>query len=514
MLTTLWALGLHLSPALAQDAAFAAAEAAALVALGERASAEGQGRARAHVLGRVEALGLTPRCLGLEPGLDACFVCLGEPHPGALWSLSHIDAVAQAPGAIDNAAAVGVNLAALASLRGEALPQTACFAFPEGEERGLYGAEHLEDALAAAGLTPGLVLSMDLVGHGALTANGLGPRWGDDSLGWLMRTLGEPSVSSPFVYRAMSRAFPGMERSDHRPFTEAGVRALHLMGRGPDGIYWRYHTPSDDMDQLDPGAMARTLDAVLRLARAELPGEDGGEPAFAVGLGGVVAPGAAAWGGLALGAVVGLGALWGRVRATAVGLLRGALRALLVGGVWAGAAAIAARGRPTLGELAELCALAGLANALVWLSRGRGESSRAEGGASAGALVCVALLGLTLTVDPLFALPFGLAALGLGLAARGGHPALTAVLALPGPLYLTSGDVWRELRFHGLLPDGFGPVALFVAAIWLPIACWSLDWRPLGLRARLVPVVIFAACVAWAWLTPAYSDLLPYLPRR
>jgi hypothetical protein len=515
MFTTLLTLGLGLAPAWAQDAEMAISETAALVSLGERASAEGQLRAREHVLGRLDALGLSPRCLGLAPGLDACFVCVGELKAGALWSLSHLDAVRQAPGAIDNAAAVGVNLAAAAALRGEALPQPACFAFPEGEEVGLLGAENLQAALAAKGLTPGLVLSMDLVGHGTLTANGLGPRWGDDSLRWLMRTLGEPTVSSPFVYRAMSRAFPGMERSDHRPFTQAGVRAFHLMGRGPEGIYWRYHTPQDAMDQVEPGAMARTLDAVVRLARATLPGADGGEPTFSVGLMGWVAPGVSVFGALALGAVVGLGGIWGRWWVTGLGLLRGALRAVALGVLWSVAVALSAFGAPTLGELAEPCAVAALALGALWLTRGRVAGPAFEGGgAAAGGILCVGLLGLLARFDPLLALPYGLAALGLGLAARGGHPGLTALLTLPGPLYLTSGDVWRELRFHHLLHDTPTHLALFVAAIWLPIACWSVDWAPASRRQRLVLLGAFGIALVWAWLTPAFSTALPELSPR
>ncbi|MEY3214699.1 MAG: hypothetical protein RIT28_5180, partial [Pseudomonadota bacterium] len=79
MFITLLSLGLSATPAWAQDAEMAIAEAAALVHLGERASEEGQLRAREQVLGRLDALGFTPRCLGLDPGLDACFVCVGEP---------------------------------------------------------------------------------------------------------------------------------------------------------------------------------------------------------------------------------------------------------------------------------------------------------------------------------------------------------------------------------------------------------------------------------------------------
>jgi hypothetical protein len=97
MFTTLLTLGLRLTPAWAQDAEMAISEAAALVNLGERASASGQLRAREHVLGRLDELGFTPRCMGLAPGLDACFVCVGEPKAGAFWSLSHLDAVPQAP---------------------------------------------------------------------------------------------------------------------------------------------------------------------------------------------------------------------------------------------------------------------------------------------------------------------------------------------------------------------------------------------------------------------------------
>jgi hypothetical protein len=124
------------------------------------------------------------------------------------------------------------------------------------------------------------------------------------------------------------------------------------------------------------------------------------------------------------------------------------------------------------------------------------------------------LLGLLSRLDPLLGLPYGLAALGLGLAARGGHPALAALLTLPGPLYLTSGDVWRELRFHGLAPDRLGPWAVFVAVIWLPIACWSLDWRPASPRQRLVLLGVFGIALVWAWWTPPFSTTMPELSSR
>ncbi|MCK6524951.1 M28 family metallopeptidase, partial [Myxococcota bacterium] len=361
------------------------------------------------------------------------------------------------------------------------------------------------------GHTPGLVLSMDLVGHGELTANGLGPRWGDDSLRWLMVTLGDPPVSVPFVYRALSRGMPSMERSDHRPFTEAGVRSLHLMGRGPDGLYWRYHTGLDDMDQVEPAAMARTLDAVLRLARAPVPGEDGGEPAFAAR--GAVVPGAVTLGAMGLGALMGLSALFGRLKATALGAAMGVVRALGLGLVWTLVLAVGSLGASTLGERAEPCAAAALAFVILGLTSRRG--SRLDGGgATAGALVCLALMVALFRVEPLLALPYGVAAFGLGLSARGGHPGLTALLTLPGPLYLTSGDVWRELRFHGLAPDALAPWGLFVTVVWLPVACWSHDWRGAIRGERVALVVVGVVALVWAWLTPAFSAAMPELTGR
>jgi len=179
----------------------------------------------------------------------------------AILVMAHVDTVPGSPGAIDNAAAVGVLLELGRALALEPVrPHDVILVATAGEEPGLVGARAV-----AAHLEPGRVgvaIALDLVGRrGPLTLNGLSSLLGRD---WLERiaTAGQTAaaaIDAPLTHQVVSRFAPQLERSDHGVFTALGVPAFHLYHRGPGRIYLQYHRPQDDLEQIDPAATAATL---------------------------------------------------------------------------------------------------------------------------------------------------------------------------------------------------------------------------------------------------------------
>ncbi|MCK6502823.1 M28 family metallopeptidase [Myxococcota bacterium] len=465
------AAGLPDAAALPPDAAPPPDDAAALArmqadvawmveALGPRpAGGEAEAKAAAGVAARLDAAGWRPEVVGCPLCVVACR------GAGRRLFLAHLDSVPGTAGAVDNAAGV----AALLELARSTSSEDLCLGFPAAEEAGLLGSAAMAAAWPAP--LPELVVALDLTGHGRLSVTGLGPRWGGADLRWLRE---HAPVDSPYAYRVVSRALPGMERSDHRPFADRGARALHLLGRGPGGVFDRYHQPDDD--HVEAPALAELLAALQGLARAPLPQ---GRPDAAATVGPLVLPAWATWSVLAAALLLGLHDLLRPARGRPVldpllDLGRALLRCLLaslVAGIALAAATRAGAFTPTRGELtaAQVMglpasgwwtgALPGLAAGwLAWLLlRWR------LGGRGSPTLPAALLAALALRVDPLLALPFAAA----GLLARA-HPLLGALPAL----YLLWPDKLRELAFHGLLPP----------AAWG--ALWLLTWPAFGSYAR------------------------------
>ncbi len=267
---------------------------------------------------RLAAMGVQARLeqAGWPVGLQGCplctLACRGQP---TRLFLAHIDSVPGSPGAVDNAAGV----AALLELARSTTATDLCLAFPPGEEAGLLGSRAMAERWPLP--LPELVVALDLTGHGQLAVTGLGPRWGGEDLRWL---LADGELHSHYLYRAVSRALPEMERSDHLPFARRGARSLHLLGRGEGGVFPRYHQPSDT--QVEPEALASLLRVLERLASEPLPD---GEADAAATHGRTVIP---AWVGYLALLACGLFALRDLVRPcegrTVLGALWGLLRSL------------------------------------------------------------------------------------------------------------------------------------------------------------------------------------------
>lgn len=386
-------------------------------------------------------------------GCPLCVVaCRGQPER---LFLAHIDSVPGSPGAVDNAAGVAALLELARTTQGADL----CLGFPPAEEPGLLGSEAMAEAWTQP--LPELVVALDLAGHGQLSVTGFGPAWGAEDMRWV---LAGGDVHSHYLYRAVSRLLPHMERSDHRSFARRGVRSLHLLGRSEGGVFPLYHQAEDV--RVQPEALASLLRVLGRLASEPLPQ---GRPDAAATHRAVVIP---AWIGHLLLLVCGMFALHDLVRpcegravlGAAWGLLRSAGRTML--GVvalglplalctqlgWMSAhdaerTAGAVMGLPSTGWWSGAPWGVGL-GLLAWT-----VLRRRIGGVGSPTLAAFVLALLGLSLDPLLAWPFALA----GLLARL-HPLLGALPAL-GMLW---PDHLRELAFHGLVPPSFWPVFGFL----------------------------------------------------
>jgi hypothetical protein len=449
------------------------------------------------VLGKLAEAGYPSRVLRAPPGAGVVVGC--QPGEGpAVWILAHTDSVhEEVPGAVDNAAAVGVALEVARRIRREALPMRVCFGFPDGEELGFYGsrvlAGHLEDP-------PALVIALELLGQGELTVTGLGPNWGSGGLRWLMAHV---EVEIPYAYRVFSRILPQRERSDHAPFAAQGVPAFLLLGRGESGVYWPYHTASDSRERVEPEALYSAVDALISWLKAGPP-EPGRDAAVVVPHTRVVLNGVLVWALVVTGILTGFLVGLRRWRDALVGL---GWSLLATGGGWA-LLEVAAYGRPVHAALAEASHTTWMVGAGCILAL----SPQRPHGIAGGALVASWLsLGL-LAFSPLLSLPFAVTALALAFGSRA-WPFL--ILALPVPLYLSSGEVWRELVFHHLLPEGAGWWMPIRVLAWWPIVCAALSIRPItgmGWRLLLLGVVLvtalgFARMDPWAPPFPERQEL-------
>lgn len=397
---------------------------------------------------RQAAMGVQARLeqAGWQVGLQGCSLCTiaCRGQPSRLF-LAHIDSVPGSPGAVDNAAGV----AALLELARSTAATDLCLGFPPGEEAGLLGSRAMAESWPHP--LPELVVALDLTGHGRLAVTGLGPAWGAEDLRWL---LADGELTSHYLYRAVSRARPEMERSDHLPFAQRGARSLHLLGRGEGGVFPRYHQPSDT--QVQPESLADLLRVLERLATAALPD---GEPDSAATHGRWVMP---AWvgylvllgcGSFALrdllrpceGRPV-LGALWGLLRSFVRALLGAALFALPLAAFTLSGWMASSEAERTAAEVMGIPATGWWAGAPWGVGLGLGLwllFRKAVGGRGSATLAAFTLALLALSIDPLFAFPFALA----GLMARL-HPLVGVLPALA----LLWPDHLRELAFHGLLP--------------------------------------------------------------
>ena len=217
-------------------------------------------------LPRITVLGVTYREAHHIVTTDPDLVVRFGPPGRALLVTAHYDTVPSSPGAVDNAAAVGVLLELARVFHDHPPSQPVVLAFTANEELGLVGAE----ALARdRGPEIDFAIALDLIGgSGELSINGASNLIGFSELRWLANAADRAGIvlAAPLPHRVVSRWWPQAERADHGAFTRRGIRAVHLYNRGQDGesIDLAYHSAADVLARVHPTA----LDVIGRLLRA------------------------------------------------------------------------------------------------------------------------------------------------------------------------------------------------------------------------------------------------------
>ena len=441
----------------------------------------------------------------------------------ALLVMAHYDTVYRSPGAVDNAASVGVALELVRALRERPGPRPVIVAFTAAEEIRLAGAHALARLLSPR---VGLAVSMDLIGGpGTLTINGASQLLGAAWLRYLADTAERAGIDIevPLPHRVVSRLLPQIERSDHGVFTRLGVPALHLYHRGPGALYLPYHTALDTSDRVSSTSVANAVTFVEALARASdgFP-RSGGDQGFWVPGANWVMPGWLLW-SLELCAIAWLAfALWhlGRRRSQQRGL--GLIMVgLLYASSWAFVALVlwlqsggADHPRPWVHDPGLHVALSSLLAALLCTGLLVAYTSRhALAGVHRYLMASLAMYGLTgvalmalgapeLAWGPLFMAVCCSAMARVRSLPLAGLLLALACLPLLGPLHPA---FLREAVFNGFFRQEL-PLPLFLALMWAPTACAAVylakrserTLRPMPLLiAALSLVVVLATIILW-----------------
>jgi hypothetical protein len=224
---------------------------------------------RDRIVAQLEALGFEPE-IQRGTGCHERMICARVENvlaeipgrgDGAILLMAHYDSVPVAPGAGDNGAAVAVLLEVAGMLRAQAPFENAIrFLFTDGEEMGLLGARVFFDTHRWA-QQPMVVLNFEGSGSG-------GPvyllRTARDS-GHLVRTYLE-AASYPVAHSIAQAIFELMPNDTD--FSIA-MRAGHV---GIDfafaGDRHTYHTPLDNLANLDPGTVQHHGANAIELTRA------------------------------------------------------------------------------------------------------------------------------------------------------------------------------------------------------------------------------------------------------
>ena len=234
---------------------------------------------RAHLQSRLERLGLRVETRAFSAkGLEGenLLVDLGGPAGAPLLLIgAHSDRVDAGRGATDNASGSAVVLALAERFRHRPLAHHRVqVAFWDLEERGLLGAGAY---VAQGGERPALYVNFDVFG------------WGDQL--WMMTP--DPAhalvAASRDAARAQGLGLTAGEQyppSDHRAFLKAGWPAVsyslvggdeiagilaEFAGESPDPmpkVMAVIHSPNDTVEQIDPAAAAKGIDAIEAALRA------------------------------------------------------------------------------------------------------------------------------------------------------------------------------------------------------------------------------------------------------
>jgi hypothetical protein len=263
-------------PASAQAGEFSAVRAKTMLAgvLGDQephpVGSAADGRVRQAILDELQRL-------GYQPHVESSFTCSsdgvcaevenvlarldGSEGGKAILLASHYDSVPAGPGASDDGAGVGAMLEVARALKAGPAPRhPVIFLFDEGEEAGLLGAVAFVEQSPWA-REVGAAVNLEARGT---SGPSLMFETGSHSL-WLMplfaRAVPRPLANS--LYYAIYRQLPN--DTDFSIFRKHGFDGFNFAFIGDVS---HYHTPLDNLRDLDPGSLQSQGDHALGLVRA------------------------------------------------------------------------------------------------------------------------------------------------------------------------------------------------------------------------------------------------------
>ncbi len=209
----------------------------------------------------------------------------GESNAPLIIVGAHLDSVIGTPGADDNASGVAVLLETARLLSQERSRPEVLFCAFNLEELNMIGSTAFARKLKAAGTKVDAMISLEMVGYSDARAGsqkyplGLSRLYPDhgDFIGvvgnWkskallskfsaAMRQVVDLQVETLSV-PGRGMIIPAVRLSDHAPFWDLGYPALMVT----DTSFYRnphYHAPTDRLDTLDLGFMARVAEGVVR----------------------------------------------------------------------------------------------------------------------------------------------------------------------------------------------------------------------------------------------------------
>ena len=208
---------------------------------------------RDHILAQAQALGLSTEVQRAEvaPGRTAENVIVrlpGTANSGRdVLITAHYDSAPASPGAGDNGVSVAAMLESMRVLKASGpLENDVVFLFTDGEELGGPGAEAFVTNHQAAQRVGVAFVFDSLPDSGPTEMRTTSP--GD---AWLVRQLvtASPPVFSNSVYNTSDRSRLG---NDFAAFPPAGITSAEFLN---SGSAVRYHTPEDNVEAVEPGAV-------------------------------------------------------------------------------------------------------------------------------------------------------------------------------------------------------------------------------------------------------------------
>lgn len=278
---TALALFLHRPPAPRDEAAppgdFAAMRALvhlrAIAAAPHPTGSEAHAAVHEHILQALRSHGLTPEVQNVSVNVSSwarkvpggvvkniVAVLPGRERGPAVLLASHYDSVAQGPGASDDGAAVAAMLETLRALRaGPALKNDVIFLFTDGEELGLVGAEVFAAQHPLAARVDAMLNFEARGSRGPVFMFETSPE-----NGWLIGELAAaaPHVTASSLSGEVYRRMPN--DTDFSIFRKRGVSGMNFAYIG--GLR-HYHTPGDNIENLDLGSLQHHGSYMLSLAR-------------------------------------------------------------------------------------------------------------------------------------------------------------------------------------------------------------------------------------------------------